>query len=130
MHADAHRVYSGSAILQGQGNEKGGDDYTGPYNVAMHWPKPSRLAGPGRIFGSTSGIWAESADQFSADPDGNLYVAEVFGGRAQKFTPRPGADQAKIFKKLDFKLDFEMTVRLGYHLPHVREGLVAEGRKR
>jgi hypothetical protein len=39
---------SGSAILQGQGNEKGGDDYT---------------------------------------------------GRAQKFTPRPGADPAKIFRQ-------------------------------
>jgi hypothetical protein len=28
--------------------------------------------------------------------DGNLYVAEVFNGRAQKFTPKKGADPAKL----------------------------------
>jgi hypothetical protein len=36
--------------------------------------------------------------EFSADSEGNLYTAEVFGGRPQKFTPRPGADPAHIFK--------------------------------
>jgi hypothetical protein len=30
------------------------------------------------------------------DQEGNLYVAEVFGGRVQKFRPRPGADPAKM----------------------------------
>jgi hypothetical protein len=40
-----------------------------------------------------------SVHEFSGDSDGNLYVAEVFGGRAQKFTPRPGADPAKIFRQ-------------------------------
>ena len=30
--------------------------------------------------------------QIAADPDGNLYVAEVFNGRAVKLRPRPGAD--------------------------------------
>jgi hypothetical protein len=34
--------------------------------------------------------------QFSVDQDGNLYVAEVHGGRPQKFTPKPGADPAKL----------------------------------
>ncbi len=29
---------------------------------------------------------------FAVDSDGNLYTAEVFGGRAQKFRPRKGAD--------------------------------------
>ena len=32
----------------------------------------------------------------TVDQDGNLYVAEVFGGRVQKFSPRPTADPAKI----------------------------------
>ena len=32
----------------------------------------------------------------TTDPDGNLYIAEVFAGRVQKFVPRPGADPAKI----------------------------------
>jgi hypothetical protein len=36
--------------------------------------------------------------QFAGDSEGNLYTAEVFGGRAQKFVPRPGADPAHFFK--------------------------------
>jgi NHL repeat len=34
--------------------------------------------------------------EFSTDQQGNLYVAEVFNGRAQKFTPKRGADPAKL----------------------------------
>ena len=34
--------------------------------------------------------------QFSIDPAGNLYAAETFGGRTQKFTPKPGADPATL----------------------------------
>ena len=34
--------------------------------------------------------------QFSVDTDGNFYVAEVFSGRAQKFSPKPGADRSKL----------------------------------
>jgi 6-bladed beta-propeller len=37
--------------------------------------------------------------QFSIDPDGNLYAAETFGGRTQKFRPRPGADPGKLIGK-------------------------------
>ena len=29
-------------------------------------------------------------------PDGNLYAAETFGGRTQKFRPKPGADRSKL----------------------------------
>ena len=36
--------------------------------------------------------------QFSADFDGNLFLAETFGGRTQKFTPKPGADPASILR--------------------------------
>ena len=39
-----------------------------------------------------------SVHEFSADSEGNLYTAEVFGGRPQKFRPRPGADPSKIFR--------------------------------
>ena len=34
--------------------------------------------------------------QFSVDPQGNLYVAETFGGRTQKFTPKPDAPKAAL----------------------------------
>jgi DNA-binding beta-propeller fold protein YncE len=30
--------------------------------------------------------------QFSVDTDGDLYAADSFGGRVQKFTPKPGAE--------------------------------------
>jgi hypothetical protein len=34
--------------------------------------------------------------QISADSEGNLYLAEVFGGRTQKYRPKPGADPTKL----------------------------------
>jgi hypothetical protein len=34
--------------------------------------------------------------QFSVDSEGNLYAAETFGGRTQKFRPKPGTDSAKL----------------------------------
>jgi DNA-binding beta-propeller fold protein YncE len=36
--------------------------------------------------------------QMSVDQENNLYVAEVYGGRAQKFRPRKGADPAKLIQ--------------------------------
>ena len=32
----------------------------------------------------------------TVDQDGNLYLAEVFNGRVQKFRPKAGADSAKL----------------------------------
>ena len=32
----------------------------------------------------------------TVDQDGNLYTAEVFAGRVQKFRPKPGADPARL----------------------------------
>ena len=32
----------------------------------------------------------------TVDQEGNLYLAEVFGGRVAKFHPKQGADPAKI----------------------------------
>jgi hypothetical protein len=52
----------------------------------------------------TSGVNGNGRDQrkfwgvhqIAADSKGNLYVAEVFNGRADKFVPRPGADPSQI----------------------------------
>ena len=49
------------------------------------WGAPGGLAGQ---FGGPHSI--------SVDQDGNLYLAEVFNGRVQKFRPKPGADPAKV----------------------------------
>lgn len=38
--------------------------------------------------------------QMSVDSERNLYVAEVFNGRPQKFRPRAGADPAALIKPL------------------------------
>jgi peptidylamidoglycolate lyase len=35
--------------------------------------------------------------QISADAEGNMYAAEVFGGRTQKFVPRPNANPRDLF---------------------------------
>jgi peptidylamidoglycolate lyase len=35
--------------------------------------------------------------QIAADPEGNLYGAEVFGGRTQKFVPKPNANPRDLF---------------------------------
>ena len=35
----------------------------------------------------------------SVDQEGNLYIAEVGNGRAQKFRPRPGANPAYLVGK-------------------------------
>jgi sugar lactone lactonase YvrE len=46
-------------------------------------------------FGSVPGaIWG--VHQFAVDSDGNLYAAETFGGRTQKFQPKKGADPANV----------------------------------
>ena len=37
--------------------------------------------------------------QFSVDSDGNLYIAEVFNGRAQKFRPKRNADPETLVKQ-------------------------------
>jgi hypothetical protein len=46
---------------------------------------------PGRLLGQFDG-----PHQVTVDQDRNLYVAEVFNGRVQKFRPKPNADPAKL----------------------------------
>jgi sugar lactone lactonase YvrE len=47
--------------------------------------------GPGGQPGQFNGPHSITTDQ-----EGNLYLAEVFNGRVQKFRPKPGADPAKL----------------------------------
>jgi sugar lactone lactonase YvrE len=47
--------------------------------------------GPGGQPGQLNG-----PHSMTVDSDGNLYLAEVFGGRVQKFKPKPGADPAHL----------------------------------
>ncbi|PYS56046.1 MAG: hypothetical protein DMG13_01510 [Acidobacteria bacterium] len=47
--------------------------------------------GPGGAPGQFNGPHSITVDQ-----EGNLYLAEVFNGRVQKFRPKPGADPAKL----------------------------------
>ena len=47
--------------------------------------------GPGRLPGQFQGPHAMTVDQ-----EGNLYTAEVFNGRVQKFRPRPKVDPGKL----------------------------------
>ena len=55
--------------------------------------------GPGRQPGQFNG-----PHQITTDQNGNLYVAEVFNGRMQKFRPKAGADPAKLVgQELRFK---------------------------
>ena len=44
-------------------------------------------AAPGQVWGT---------HRISVDTEGNLYTADVFGGRAQKFRPKAGADPKKL----------------------------------
>jgi hypothetical protein len=45
--------------------------------------------------GSEPGLF-NGPHAITVDQDGNFYVAEVFGGRVQKFRPKPNADPAKM----------------------------------
>ena len=50
-------------------------------------------------FGAYPGqLWG--VHQMSVDSEGNLYVAEVFNGRPQKFRPKPDADRNQLFGQL------------------------------
>jgi peptidylamidoglycolate lyase len=49
-------------------------------------------------WGAPGGLQGQFAGphQFTVDQEGNLYVAEVFNGRLQKFRPKKGADKSKL----------------------------------
>jgi len=58
-------------------------DLTGKYLYGWGQPGPY----PGQFGGPHA---------LTVDQDGNLYIAEVFSGRVQKFRPKPGADPSKL----------------------------------
>jgi len=58
-------------------------------------PRISLLDADGRLMGRCRGA-INGAHGISGDADGNLYLAEVFGGRTQKYRPKPGADPSKL----------------------------------
>lgn len=52
----------------------------------------------GTFGGEPGQLWGTHA--FSIDSEGNLYTAEVWGGRPQKFRPKRGADPSKLIGAL------------------------------
>jgi 6-bladed beta-propeller len=71
--------------------------FSGPLDKMLKYDLQGYLLYAWGTHGTTPGLfWA--VHEFSADTDGNLYTAEVFGGRSQKFHPRAGADKTHIYK--------------------------------
>jgi peptidylamidoglycolate lyase len=71
--------------------------FSGPLDKFLKYDLNGHLSYAWGTHGTTPGLfWA--VHEFSADSDGNLYTAEVFGGRPQKFRPRQGADPAHFYK--------------------------------
>ena len=67
----------------------------GATNKFLKFDRNGHLLYSWGTFGQAPGqMWG--VHQFSVDSEGNLYTAEAFNGRAQKFRPRPGADKAKV----------------------------------
>jgi hypothetical protein len=66
----------------------------GTQRILKYDLKGNYLYGWGGPGGHPGGF--EGPHQFTVDQDGNLYVAEVFNGRVQKFRPKPGADKNKL----------------------------------
>jgi DNA-binding beta-propeller fold protein YncE len=57
-------------------------------------PEGHLLSSWGTCGSAPGSFWG--VHQFSVDPAGNLYVAEAFGGRAQKFVARKGVDASLL----------------------------------
>lgn len=71
--------------------------FSGPLDKMLKYDLNGHLLYAWGTHGTVPGLfWA--VHEFSADSDGNLYTAEVFGGRSQKFRPRAGADPAHFYK--------------------------------
>jgi NHL repeat len=71
--------------------------FSGPLDKFLKYDLTGHLLYSWGTHGTIPGLfWA--VHEFSADTDGNLYTAEVFGGRSQKFKPRAGADPTHIYR--------------------------------
>jgi peptidylamidoglycolate lyase len=89
-------VLSPAARLQGQPQEKGGEEETGPYSVVENWPIPWSKAG--YIWGSQPGIFADSPNRIFIAARGELKLPEtlprgfngIWGSMNQRATePKP-----------------------------------------
>jgi sugar lactone lactonase YvrE len=67
----------------------------GVTNKFLQFTSAGRLVSSWGTYGSMPGALF-GVHQFSVDSEGNVYVAEAFGGRAQKFVPRKGADKSLL----------------------------------
>jgi len=71
--------------------------FSGPLDKMLKYDLDGHLLYAWGTHGTTPGFfWA--VHEFGADADGNLYTAEVFGGRSQKFRPRAAADPTHIYR--------------------------------
>jgi DNA-binding beta-propeller fold protein YncE len=61
----------------------------------LEYDRDGRRLSSWGTYGTFPGAFWE-LHQMSVDADGNLYGADSFGGRVQKFTPRAGADRTKL----------------------------------
>jgi DNA-binding beta-propeller fold protein YncE len=61
----------------------------------LHYDANGKLLNFWGTYGTYPGSFWE-LHQFSVDAEGNLYTADSFGGRSQKFRPRPDADRARL----------------------------------
>src|SRR5437868_13349060 len=73
--------------------------FSGPLDKFLKYDLQGHLLYAWGTHGTEPGLfWA--VHQFSSDGEGNLYTAEVFGGRPQKFRRRPGTDVSHVFKQV------------------------------
>ncbi len=67
----------------------------GLINRFLKYDLDGKLLSSWGIYGQFPGaIWA--VHQFSVDQEGNVYAAETFGGRTQKFRPSPKSDPSSL----------------------------------
>ena len=71
--------------------------FSGPLDKMLKYDLNGHLLYAWGTHGTAPGFFW-SVHEFSADADGNLYTAEVFGGRPQKLRPRSTADPNRIYR--------------------------------
>jgi len=71
--------------------------FSGPLDKFLKYDLNGHLLYAWGTHGTAPGLFW-SVHEFSSDSEGNLYTAEVFGGRPQKFRPRASADPSHIYR--------------------------------
>ena len=61
----------------------------------LHYDQTGKLLNFWGTYGVYPGAFWE-LHQFSVDSEGNLYTADSFGGRSQKYKPKAGADTSRL----------------------------------